>query len=386
MLLYFDLLCAMRTKKLLYLLTCTYFFFFLGCTQEKRDESDLIHINVSVSYPINEIRLEEVAKVEFLQLGMHDDFLFRGNPRIITENKIILGENNGDILIFSQDGKPIFKFNRRGQGAEEFINILGLIYDEVTDEFFVHSPHHIVVYSSSGKFKRRFPLPEGAIVRDIGRFDRETLILYDDSQVVFMLISKKNGEIVEKIDIPTDERMNIVYIIQDERGISALAAPAHRIVRYKDGFLLTDFALDTVFFLSQNRELTPILTRSPAIQSMSRIIYLNSFVEAGNYQFFSAVTVRNENGRLPRTYLMRDKRTGAVYRQRITFDDFSGKEITLSPQTIVHTQNSRLGLVSLDLTELQDANNEGRLSGRLKEIVENSEEDGNNVFMLLHFK
>jgi hypothetical protein len=45
-----------------------------------------------------------------------------------------------------------------------------------------------------------------------------------------------------------------------------------------------------------------------------------------------------------------------------------------------------IGLIELDLVELQDANDEGRLSGRLREIVENSEEDGNNVFMLLHFK
>ena len=75
-----------------------------------------------------------------------------------------------------------------------------------------------------------------------------------------------------------------------------------------------------------------------------------------------------------------------MYRQRIVFDDFTGREATISHGTIATTQNSRLGLISLDLTELQDANDEGRLSGRLQEIVENSYEFGNNVFMLLHFK
>jgi hypothetical protein len=117
---------------------------------------------------------------------------------------------------------------------------------------------------------------------------------------------------------------------------------------------------------------------------------LSGFVEAGNYQFFQTTRHRietiNQIHRLPTTFLMRDKETGSIYRQRIVFDDFRGKEVTISHTTIAHTQNSRLGLISLDLTELQDANDEGRLSGRLREIVENSEEDGNNVFMLLHFK
>ena len=75
-----------------------------------------------------------------------------------------------------------------------------------------------------------------------------------------------------------------------------------------------------------------------------------------------------------------------MYRQKITFNDYRGKEVYISPETIVNTQDSRLGLIILRLVELQDANSENRLSGKLKELVDNSDEDGNDIYMLLHLK
>ena len=119
---------------------------------------------------------------------------------------------------------------------------------------------------------------------------------------------------------------------------------------------------------------------------MAPVVYLNGFVEAGNYEFVSVVTVKLENGELPITYLMRDKETGSVYRQKMTLNDYQGKYVTISPETIANTQDSKLGLIVLGLVELQDANNENKLSGQLKELVENSDEDGNDIYMLLHFK
>jgi len=43
-------------------------------------------------------------------------------------------------------------------------------------------------------------------------------------------------------------------------------------------------------------------------------------------------------------------------------------------------------LIDLSLVELQDANRENKLSGKLKELVDNSDNEGNNIYMLLHFK
>jgi len=215
------------------------------------------------------------------------------------------------------------------------------------------------------------------------------LLLYDDREVAptrFSFISTEDGGVVETIDMPKDKKITVVLQLIDEKNVIIAREPAYHIVRHNNGYLLTDFSVDTVYFLSHNKELSPILVRKPKVQSMDPVVYLNSFIEAGNYEFMNSVKVTNENFRLPKTYLMRDKTTGKVYRQVITLNDYKGKAVTLSPETIANTQNSRLGFISLDLTELKDANRENKLTGALKELVDNSDDIGNDIYMLLHFK
>jgi hypothetical protein len=382
----------MKIKAVLSFIICAYCIF-TGCAPRKENGGKLIHINVSATYPEKTIKLEELAGIEYLQLEVHDDFLFRGLPAAVTNNKIIIPRfDNGEILTFSRNGKPISKFNRKGSAPGDFSDLRTVVYDEGAQEFFIQtSNNRTFVYSAEGKYLRDFAL-KGNLHRQYLSFDSETLLLYDNYYfersypTSFSLISKQDGSIVKSIDLPKNEPIMTAVIYQTEDAISVYTAPANHIVKYNEGFLLTDFALDTVYFYSQETEFVPIITRTPAIQSMNPVVYLNSFVEGGDYQFFTSVTVRQENGRLPQTHLMRNITIGSVYRQRITLNDFQGKEINLSPTAIANTQNSRLGLIELDLAELQDANEEGKLSGRLKEMVENSEEDGNNIFMLLHFK
>ena len=368
---------------------CIIVFFFLnGCQSEKSNDNTLIQFDVRASYPEKAIRLEDVADIEYLQLEFDEEFLYQRPPHIITSRKIITGFN-GDILIFSREGKPLSKFNRLGSGPQDYPTISQLLYDESLDEFYVRSQNKIVVYTTSGNFKRVIPLPNGTWMREIANFDSVTFLHYDNYDLYparFSFISKENGNVVATVSMPKDKNINVSFSQVSGNNVNIFTAPAYHFVRHNNGYLLTDFSLDTVYYLSNKKKLAPMLVRKPAIQSMDPIIYLNSFLEAGNYEFVSAITLKNDNNQLPRTYLMRDKKSGSVYRQNITFNDYRGKQVTLSPETIANTQKSKLGLIVLGLVELQEANNENKLSGKLKELVENSDDDANDIYMLLHFK
>jgi len=284
------------------------------------------------------------------------------------------------------------KFNHNGNGPEDYITIDRLMYDEASDEIFVVSVNKIMVYSSFGEFYRSIPLLEQLSLGDIVNYDFQTFLIYDYFKkypAPFSLISKEDGSVIDIIDIPVDKNVspnNLYVVLQRENNISLFKGPVYRMVKYNDGFLLTDFSTDTVYFLSAEKKLSPIVVRHPTIKSMDPVVYLNGFVEAGNYEFVSSVTVRLENSKLPVTYLMRDKVTGSVYRQKITLNDYKGKEIMISPETIATTQDSKSGLIVLSLVELQDANKENKLGGKLKELVDNSDEDGNDIYLLLRFK
>ena len=379
----------MKLKSLLWLSTfavvCVSIF---CCTSQKSDKNELIQINVSATYPDREIMLEEVADIEYLQLELNDDFLFANEPQIVASDIIIINQNE-DVLIFSRDGKPLFKFNRKGNGPGEYAYIEQLLYDEISDEIFIKYADKIIVYSSKGEYKRTIPLLGIMynLYSQIANFDSETFLIYDSENVYpssFTFISKKNGALVDSIIMPKKEPV-LTYVFTDDYNIRFSYQTLH-IVKCGTGHLLTDFSIDTVYYLSRSKELSPILVRTPEIHSMDPVISLNSFVEAGNYMFVSIVRVKLEDNRLPVTYLMRDKTTGAVFIQKIAINDYKEKFVNLSPKTIDCTNNSKLGLIVLKLDELIEANRENKLSGKLKELVEKSTEDDNDVYMFLHFK
>lgn len=363
------------------------FFMFFNCNSRNTNENTLIQYDVSASYPEKEIALEEIADIEYLQLNLDDEFLFTRDPHIVTSQKIIIS-HDGDVLIFSRNGEPLSKFNHKGIGPGEYPFIRELLYDETADEIFIKLPNTIMVYSSSGEYRRTIPL-QGRMEDFYCQFvnyDSETLLLHHDYSVYsnpFTFISKKDGSVTDSIMTPKEKEVNLLALSRDG---SFLIPPTYRIVKHRNGYLLTDYSIDTVYLFTQDRKLTLILERRPKIQTMDQVIFLNSFIEAGNYDFVCSVTVKNENGSLPKKYLMRNKKTGSIYRQKITFSDYQGKSVYLSPETIANTHDSKLGLIILDLGELSEANNENRLKGKLKELVDSSEEEGNNIFLLLHFK
>jgi hypothetical protein len=375
--------------RILYYHICIILLLLTGCRGWKVADSSLIDIDLRIAPQEKQIHVEDIADVSYLQLALDEEFLFTGMPTVITDSKIIISQYTGDVFVFSREGEPLLKFNRRGSGPDDYSSMYGLVYDEEAEELFVASNRSIMVYSTDGEFKRRLPIPEGAYINEMVSFDTHTLLLYDDYGVYpspFSLISKVSGEVVDTVSLPRDSKVSVRIIKQDAANVSILQGPTRHIVRHSDRYLLTDYSLDTVFFFSRDKQLSPALVRKPSIQSMDPVVYLNSFISAGEMSFMQAVTVKDENGRLPRVWLMYDRSTGFIYRPTIIMEEYEGKVLNLSVETIASTSDSRLGLIVLSLDELQEAYDDNKLSGELKRIVERSEDDGNDIYLFLHFK
>jgi hypothetical protein len=363
---------------------CSFLFLllFVGCTPSEKGADDVIHIHLKASYPEIEINVKDFATVEYVQLDLHDDFFFNSFPSVVASDIFVLSDRNGNVFSFTRDGKPVSKFNKRGGGQDEYPEMTGIVYDEQKKEIFIQSHERINVYSLNGELQRILPLLQGSFVK-LAENDNESLIIFDYHKVYptpFSVISKENGEVIEMIDIPYGNQVNMTVILPPGGQFRTSTTSMMPIFPYRDGNLLNSYSTDTIY-LYNNRILTPFLTRTPGLHAREPAIVIETFTEAGNFQFLQTVPL---DGEFVRNELIRDKRTGNLYRQKIILDDFKGKEIVLSTRQI--KQNSKIGIIDLDLTELQDANREGKLSGRLKGLVDNSEEDGNDIYMLLHFK
>jgi hypothetical protein len=359
------------------------------------------HIDVAQTYLEKEVALSDIADVTYVYINSdHEDYLFSGRVVSFGKNTIMIHDTgSGSLLFFTKEGNPKSRFNRKGNGPEDYINVNQVVYDEVKDEVFVAYRNVIQVYSSTGDYKRKITLPPGAVVSPMVSFDDESLFLYDANGQLpaeareasyaspFVRISKTDGKVLDSVELPTADI--VLGLPRDMNGRRMLVRGlTHRLIQCAEGALLCNPETDTVFFYGKDGLLTPVMYKTPAVGASDPMVYLNNCIDAGRYQFMEVYTVRFEEGALPYpvTYLMRDKETGEVSRQKITLPDYKGKNFIISPRQSGRDYENGV-FFELDLIELKQAYNEGKLSGKLKDLAATLDENkDNNVFLLAKFK
>ena len=395
----------MKKHSILYLITITTIL--TGCLSEKQSKEDLPYIDVKKNYPVKEIFLTDIADVTYVHLNTeNDDYLYQGQINYITENTIVIRDNfSGSILFFTKDGTPKSQFNRKGNGPEEYFNVNQIIYDEESDEVFVTNRNIILIYSSTGVYKRIIVLSQGTVFNPIVSFDEHSLFFYDMNNLnvparrigeqlgmlldesnyssPFVRISKTDGTVLDCVELPTNQ-----ILLRDEtEGIQGRTS---RIINCSEGLLLCNPETDTVFLYKKDKPLTPVIHKIPFVSSTDPMTYLNNCADVGNYQFMEVFTVRFEEGAFPfpAKYYMRDKKTGEIFHPKILLPDYKGKEFFISPvKSGLYYNDENVPYFELSLIELKQAYRDNKLSGKLKELVAKLNEDtDNNVFMLVDFK
>ena len=392
------------TKGVLYLI---FPFFIVSCLENKQAENDVAFIDVTKTYSEKEIFLTDIASVDYLYLNSDDDdYLYSGTISYLTKNTVVVYSHiSGDILFFTREGNPKSCFNHKGQGPGEYINAHRVFYDEETDDVFITDfmKTNILVYSSSGDFKRNILLPqETRTGNDVVSYDDFSFFFYDvnserkrlvsaqnglssDELVApFFLISKIDGEVLDYLELP----LTPVYLGINWNGTRLPAMFKTRLLKSKEGVMLCNPESDTVFLYKKNESLRHVIHKTPLVSSTNPMTYLNNCVDMGRYQFMEVFTLRQGDeypGEFPVNYYMRDKETGEVIRPKILLPDYKGKEFPISPSSMSFFENELY--FELDLIEIKQAYYENKLSGKLKELVATlNEDEDNNVFIMVDFK
>jgi len=382
----------------------------VGCSINKQSNEGLPYIDVRKNYPEKEIVMTEIADVTYLHLiTKNSDYLYRGRIICITENTIVVGDDSsGSILFFSKDGQPISRLNRYGVGPEEYpmSRFSSIIYDEAKDDVFIRVFNNILVYSSSGVYKKKLTLPPGIYDVQIVSFDNQSLLVHDPKRIFekmqnksipkvsdfithyndssFFLISKADGKVLEYITMPSNE-IDLSFYLYD--GVIRMRPTYCRIVKCSEGLFLCNHEVDTVFLYGKDKSLTPVMRKIPLINKLDPMVILDNCMDTGKYQFIVTETLSWEKDKDQRKYYIRDKETGEIARQKIILPDYQGKQLFISPYNTYFNGGETLSHFELDLIELKQAYNNNRLGGKLKELVVTLNEfEDNNVFMFFHFK
>jgi len=358
--------------------------------------NDLLVFDVTADFPVKALNLEEVADIEYLVLDVTDDDYLYSSFHTMTENFILCRGNNEVVFFNRSNGKPVSKVSRFGQGPEEYRMFPYLpVYSEIKDELFFLSMFEIPVYTRDGIFKRKFSQVSNTFsTTAMYDYDDDHLLIHGHSlregsmrDSAFMLVSKQDGSIADVVQIPVEERFKPAFWQGIVGGLTIVYS--YYAVRNGRDFLLTDYSSDTVYRFTPERNLIPVLVRKPSVHTMETKIFLHSWQETGNYLFFSTQKIYvDQNGRgwpPPKGYLM-EKSSGKFFQTNIRTNDYKGKEWVLGPSVIQKTPNEKTGIIVLNTLELHTANEENRLSGKLKEVNEHLSEDDEYVFMILKFK
>ena len=375
-------------------------FGFIGCNESRRQSEGLIIVDVTnTDYPIKELILQDFMDVEYIALETNDDFINQGFVQSIGQKIIVVknGINDGDIFIYKRKtGEAIRKFNHKGQGAEEYVAISGIVLDEDKYEMFVtdNVTRRMLVYNLDGKYLRSFKFQKNAMYKKIYNFDKQNLICYNfnssnDGQS-FAIISKQDGSITQEIQIPFEEIKSIYIFLRDEANdMTYGAAPyIYPIIPVpNNNWILVEPSSDTIYSYSTEYEMKPFLTRVPSIQSMNPEVFLLPSVVTDRYCFMEIVKKEysfSTGKGFPSTYLMYDRQEKSIFRYTVNNADYSYKNIV---NMVLSPESSEVAFYhKIEPYGLVDSYKKGELKGKLKEIASKLDPEDNPVIMLIKHK
>ena len=372
-----------------------------GCKQNNTQSSDVITVDVTKSYPKKELVLQDFMDVEYVVLETNREFVTQGSVLDISEEHIMVRNNNvdGDIFVYDRSGKALRKINRKGEGSEEYNYLSRFILDNYNHEMFVYESgkRKILVYDIHGNYKRTLALKENTSYRDILDYDKDNLICNvnitssDDKEKEkvnsFYIISKQDGSIVKDIKMPYKEEKTSMLRYMDGNMSMIASFTYYPIIPYNGNFIITSISSDTILKYLPEHKMEPFIVRTPSIQSMSDPeVFLFPTILTDRYYFMATArkefNIETQTG-FPRKPLMFDRQEKAIYEFTVSNDDYADRTENLS----IRTGNNEIAFYRpIQAFDLIEANKQGKLKGKLKEIADKLDEDSNPVIMLAKHK
>ena len=325
-------------------------------------QGNLPCINVHKNYPEKQTPITEFADISYVHLDAQDrDYLFSGTINDVTESTIVVFDrSSGSVLFFTRDGRPKSRFNRSGRGPGEYapISMLRAIYDEDSDEVFLFvsefgsaTGSSILVYSSTGEYKRTLSLPKGIVPFYPIEFDAQSLFFYDERKRLdksrklynrevlryshsynsdYYRVSKADGSVLGSVDFADDD----IFWMSQSRVGSTTKASVSRVGKAASGLYICHADVDTVFLY--DGALHPVICKTPLVSDLDSKTILSNFVDAGRYQFIQTSTPY-DGAQVPRedwpkyeAYYTHDTHTGEIFRQKISLPEYKDKVLHIS--------------------------------------------------------
>lgn len=388
-------------NKASYLLVALCMMGFSACsTQQKGNEGPLPVADFEKEYPAKDLLVSEHADVEYVRLETTDEVLLDNIASLylsVTDRFIVTNNmQEGRIFVFDRQGKHLHNFMRKGQSGEEFVFAKVVRVDDKAEEIFVlDTRNKVLVYTLDGKFKRVLDIPKDMLADDLWNYDDEWLLSYDSynldrgdlpcAEQPFFLLSKKDGS-VKRIDVNAKDRIGPrIYFEQNgQRGVMTVSF--NYIYKNGDEFVLGELGNDTVFMLKQD-EVTPLLVRTPGSKDKDVRSMMCTPLRLGDYVGVSEAPKKLslENTQFATKDVFLNLKTGEGcmlgLKDDVNFVEPTG--IRHCNERVEAPKNHILWMPNTD--RLFQWKEEGKLKGKLAEMLDDMVEDDNPILIIYKF-
>ena len=371
----------------------------LGALAQNKTGKNVPEVDVTQAKRFAPLKVSEKATVEFIPLETNADFLLdrvAGALINVTENYIVtVNITEGKLFVFSRQGKALHTFSRKGQGPEEFVYPIAVRVDEKSKEIFVLDYQKVQVYSLTGKYKRSLNIPENVKIGSMFNYDDKHLICYDNhnldrqgekvTEQPFFLFSKKDGKIT-RIPLTIQNRIGqSMYIERDGKKMVVTMNNIAPMVKNGDEVVLSDMGSDVVYLYKKGK-VTPLLKRNPGTMDFNPRSAMGVVMKLGDIVWLREVKKEVKGPRPDINMLTYDVSTGEV-NNLVLWDD-----VNFTNPYSVQSRNERQELpynctaANFQPDYLKKLNEQGHLTGRLKELAEEMLEDDNPLLILYKLK
>ena len=375
-------------------LICSY-----ACTSQPQSTTGIPVVDFEKEYPQKDLLVSENADVEYVRLETTDEVLLDGLAGLylsVTDRYIVTNNSKeGRIFVFNRQGKHLYNFMRKGNSGEEFMYAKKVRVDDKAEEIFVlDARNKVLVYTLDGKFKRVLDLPKDMRADDLWNYDNEWLLSYDNynldregltcAEQPFFLISKKDGQ-VKRIGVNAKDRIGprIYFEKNGQRGVMAVSM--NYIYKNGDEFVLSELGNDTVFML-KNDEISPLLVRTPRSKDKDVRSMMSAPLKLGDYieVVEAPKELKMESGKIETKSVYLNLKTGECFDLNLKDDvNFVEPSAVRSSEYVEAPKNHILSMPNTD--RLFQWKEEGRLKGKLAEMVDEMKEDDNPILIIYKF-
>ncbi len=360
-------------------------------TQNEENAIPVINLEEALEHLSNKkMNFSEFAKdITYVPLETNDNVTIGGKwqpPTHITNNHIFYGE-----MMFTRDGKFVRRLGKQGQGPGEYLMALSITVDEKREEFYVlcNYTHDIYIYDFSNTFKRKVKSdPRGSGITALGNGN---VMLSLDQYYKSHEARTPTSDYFEYEVLDLDSETSLYTRRQDNKE-GNVNCTANKGWQYHNTHFYYEGATDTIFTLTKDGEIKEaryIIERGKYDCSNEEFfIRIGKIAESKSHLFFN-ISKNKES-----YYAAYNKATGEMHANE--FSKFFNNDIDGGFLWLFNnTGNGKEGYFSIlphiaqERIETLSRDNKGydkEKNRKLKQLLDDTEEDANEIFYFFHLK